>query len=190
MEGKVFNIGVYLCQANINFQEIVETGSKMARFYNTPASALHIVQCAVDAESLGVPLTVSNLETSNTSPFMFLYEELLDHINNSQQEKELFRLEAIRLITKPDPLLESVVHGKLSEARQDLEKFLGQLGEFGNPPPGFQAVPERCAYQQLLDDVNETREEAALESALASLQVGTHPDAQQEVTFNARLELV
>ncbi|KAF9042404.1 hypothetical protein BJ165DRAFT_1486974 [Panaeolus papilionaceus] len=98
-----------------------------------------------------------------------LYQELLDRITNIQQVKKFLQQERMDLIMKPDPLLELDVCSRLLEVKEDLSKFIGQLIAFGDPPSGFEGVPEQCMYRDLLH---------------------TNPDHVREETLTHQLDLV
>ncbi|KAF9042478.1 hypothetical protein BJ165DRAFT_1595658 [Panaeolus papilionaceus] len=184
-------------RAEANFSQLrdeiwkgpVSRGAKISRYHNNFDSAVEILRDILESAQISYPpLGYAPIEPWQESA-LFLYKDLLDRIRNAQQEKELLRQERIRLITNPDPQLESVVLSRLPEVKGDLAKFMGQLVDFGNPPPGFEGVPERCTYQNLLDRVNEAWEEqAALKVALAQLH--SSPDHVREVILRGQVDLV
>ncbi|KAF9042484.1 hypothetical protein BJ165DRAFT_1595660 [Panaeolus papilionaceus] len=168
----------------------ISSGAKISRYCNDFDSAIQILRSITDLENIPFsPLEDNPIKPEDNSAPL-LYQELLDRISNAQQEKEHLQEEKMRLITNPDPQLELVFLSRLPEVKKDLAKFLGQLVAFGRPPPGFEGViPERCVYQNLLDEVNEVREEqAALQAAIAHLDV--NPDWQQKEMLNRKLDLV
>ncbi|KAF9042450.1 hypothetical protein BJ165DRAFT_1529843 [Panaeolus papilionaceus] len=168
----------------------IRKGATISRFHNNFDSAMQILQSMTDikAGDHRAPLADGAI-TSEDASAPLLYQELLDRITNAQQEKEYLQQEKLRLITNPDPLLESDVLSRLPEVKNDLAKFLGQLVAFGTPPPGFEGAPERCVYQDLLNHVNEARQEQeALKHALIHLR--TNPDRVHETTLTHQLYLV
>ncbi|KAF9047928.1 hypothetical protein BJ165DRAFT_1527185 [Panaeolus papilionaceus] len=171
----------------------VSKGARVSRSYNNYESAIQILRDNINSGGYNqFPLTDHTLVLA-TNPkhhsAPFLYQELLDRVTNARQEMESLQQEKTQLISDPDPQLESVVYAKLPEVKDDLSKFLGQLIDFGTPPPGFEGALERCVYQDLLDHVNDARgEQAALTQALAHLH--TNPDCVREATLTQQLDLI
>ncbi|KAF9042427.1 hypothetical protein BJ165DRAFT_266160 [Panaeolus papilionaceus] len=166
----------------------ISEGATISKFHNNHDSAIQILRDLVQS---GGPYSVLGDESIKpehpSAPI--LYQQLLYRISNAQQAADYLRQEKISLILIPDPRLESIVLQRFSEVKEDLAKFLGQLVEFGIPPPGFEGVPERCIYQALLNHVNEAREEqVALSGALTGLS--TNPDLAREATLRTQLHLI
>ncbi|KAF9042503.1 hypothetical protein BJ165DRAFT_1612767 [Panaeolus papilionaceus] len=162
----------------------ISEGAQISRFHNDFDSAILILQSIINIEGYAwEPLRYNPIESEDASAPL-LYQELLDRISNAQQEKEYLQQEKMRLITNPDPRLELVVLSRLPEVKNNLAKFLRQLVGFGRPPRGFKGVPERGVYQDLLDQVNEAREEqAALTHALVHLHTNPDGDLAQHVAM-------
>ncbi|KAF9042430.1 hypothetical protein BJ165DRAFT_1529829 [Panaeolus papilionaceus] len=167
----------------------ISKGAHISRFHNDFDSAVQILQSITNCGDYIWALLENDPIKSEDASAPFLYRELLDHIANAQQEKEHLREEKLHLITNPDPQLELVVLSRLPEVKDNLAKFLGQLVGFGTPPPGFErAIPERCVYQDLLDQVNEAREEQAALKHARLVHLHTNPDRNLEQHVTTLLE--
>ncbi|KAF9035512.1 hypothetical protein BJ165DRAFT_1509805 [Panaeolus papilionaceus] len=169
------------------WKELIDSGAQILRFHNDPDSAIGIIMSAVRAFGYYEPLSRDGVvATDPCAPL--LYEELLERVNNTHQNRQLLRQEKLQLLAKPDEELEADVAARLEEVTLDLARFKRGVMDFGPPPPGYEEVPRQLLYQDFLDRVNEAREDQqALEDALDHLRAQPRSDASRKKMLQDQL---
>ncbi|PPR04559.1 hypothetical protein CVT24_012068 [Panaeolus cyanescens] len=133
---------------DVIWKDEIEEGASIVKFENTQSSAIEILT-GITYWAYVLSYTFGSQRNSLIAQLVF--PELLDRIQNSQQERQAYLDDRIRLLSNPDPDLESTLMHSHRDVDERLANYIHQLVEFGTPPEGVNVNPQSIAYQSLLN---------------------------------------